>query len=257
LSFEPENDLERTLVAASQDAAEAPAFYRALLDATLWFVQEPAAAGGRADAPDDGFATVRIRSVVVQGEEHLPVYSAASRVPPAARADGSCKGLPARDFFQAAAGMPVYLQTSGGPGKQLLVPEIAALLDGSIFAPRSMQPHVVTEERQVLLAQPAVYPTHLTDALGALFAKRRDVRAAYLAHYHDAARSEKPLTLIGLDAAGDWDALMGEIAQVLDRVTRPGELVDFVKIERGAASGVTGYLVGTKPFYRRKRFGLF
>ena len=50
MSFEPENDVERALLAAATDRTAEPAFHRALLEAPLWLVDEdpvPGATGPR------------------------------------------------------------------------------------------------------------------------------------------------------------------------------------------------------------------
>jgi len=116
--------------------------------------------------------------------------------------------------------------------------------------------YVVPKETRVIIGQPAEYPTHITEALGRFLATKRNVRAAYLAHYCDPSRGDSPHTLIGVDAEGDWNALVGEVSLMLDGVARPGEVIDFIKMD--PASDVAKYMLDeTQPFYRKKRLGIF
>jgi hypothetical protein len=253
MSFEPENHLERALLAAATDRASGePGFYRAILESPLWLVDEdppPGAAGPRTLQPG---TQLRLRHVEVEGQSYVPVFSALSRLHGFFGGDVAAFSVPGREILAIVRAAHVVLNPGADYGKYLVPDEIGALLDGSIFAP--VRTHVVDAPRDVLLAQPAEYPHHLIGALKPVFAARKDVRAAYLAHYHDPARDARPHTLIGIDVQGDWDALMRAAAAALDPVSRPDEVVDFVPIDD---SGVSDYLKSTKPFYKKKRFGLF
>jgi hypothetical protein len=253
VSFEPENELEHALVAAATDRANAPRFYRALLDATLLIIDEAPVAGAPARRTLEPGTQLTLRHVEIEGTPHVPVFTARSRLEAFISSEVTTLSVGGRDLLAILQAAHVILNPGADYGKRLVPGEIAALLDGSIFATHTT--HVVPEAREVLLAQPADYPHHLTEALKPYLAGRKDVRAAYLARYHDPARDPEPHTLIGIDASADWDSLIRGASAALDPVARPGDVVDFVRIDD---SGVSRYLVeDTKPFYRKKRFGLF
>lgn len=250
--FHPENDLERALVAAADDPANAPAFYRTLLDSKLLVIDESAAPAQPGQRTLDAGTQLRLRPLEIEGQPHVPVFSALSRLQAFINSQVNYLSIGARDLFAILRDSHVVLNPGADYGKQFLPSEVAAIVDGSIFSQQST--YVVPEATQVLLGQPAEYPSHITNALKRFFATRSDVRAAYLAHYHNPARDEKPCTLIGVDASGDWAALVGGASLVLGQVARSTDVVDFIRID---ASGISRYMVNeTKPFYRRKRFGL-
>ncbi|MBC8131711.1 MAG: enhanced serine sensitivity protein SseB C-terminal domain-containing protein [Deltaproteobacteria bacterium] len=161
-------------------------------------------------------------------------------------------GQRCEDFLPIINGSAVLLNPASDFGKQFAPAEIAALLDGSIFAPHSSR--TTTQAEEVFLGQPADYPTHVTDALAKYFRRRSDVRAAYLALFANPATGDPPHTLIGVDTTGPWKEVAGEAGIVLAGVCRPDEVVDFIQIDD---SGVSDYLRGTKPFYKKKILGLF
>jgi hypothetical protein len=171
------------------------------------------------------------------------------------RAESPFLALKATDLFRIALGSHLVLNPGSEYGKQLTPEEIASILDGSIFAPRGRE--ALQEPREVMLGQPSEYPRHVTGALAAFFKTRAEVRAAYLAHAFMPATGEPPHTMIGVDvdAGADYDRLMGQAALVLDAVAKPGELVDFIRID---GQGVSDYMTRqTKPFYRRRWLGIF
>lgn len=245
--FTPENDLERALVAAAEDAARVPDFYRALLESHLLVIDESPGPVRTGWHEAEAGTQLRIRPVEVDGVPHVPVFSSTTRIETFAQEPAHFVGLPARDLFEMLAGSHVVLNPGADYGKQLVPDEIQALVDGSMFSSHS--PYAAEEETPVLMGQPAEVPHHVTEALGRFFAIRENVRAAYLALYHDPARHERPVVLVGIDAAGDWDALVGEASLVLRRVTRRDDAVELVRI---GDSDVSRYMVEeTEPFFRR------
>ena len=106
------------------------------------------------------------------------MFSALSRLRAFFGDDVATFSVPARQILAIVRAAHVVLNPGADYGKYLVPDEIGALLDGSIFAPE--RTHVVDAPRDVLLAQPAHHPHHLTEALKPVFAARTDVRAAYL-----------------------------------------------------------------------------
>jgi hypothetical protein len=60
--------------------------------------------------------------------------------------------------------------------------------------------------------------------------------------------------MVGIDATGDWDALMRDVSSALSTLARPDEIVDFIRMD---GSSVAQYMRRTRPFYKRKLLGLF
>jgi hypothetical protein len=83
--------------------------------------------------------------------------------------------------------------------------------DGSIFA--AGEQREIQKPTQVLLGQPAVYPTRLVGAIKTLFRDRESVKAAYLAQVfmpesdatpHPSSESIRPTTIETSLTPGSW-----------------------------------------------------
>ncbi|MFI5317705.1 MAG: enhanced serine sensitivity protein SseB C-terminal domain-containing protein [Myxococcota bacterium] len=245
--FVPENDLERALVAAANDPASEPQFYRTLPDSKLFVMDHSAEQWPAGESITDAPRALSLGRVDIDGVPHVPVFSALSRLQSFVKVPGSQIGLAARVLLCALRGSYVALNPGSVYGKSLAPREISELLDGSIFSAQSRLP---SSSHQVFFGQPAQYPHHLIDPLKRLFASRQDVRAAYLAHYYDPTREEPAHTLIGVDASGDWKSVVGDAVLVLRRVRRQGEIVDFIPIAED--DGRSRYMVEqTSPFFQR------
>lgn len=73
----------------------------------------------------------------------------------------------------------------------------------------------------------------MVDSLTSLFAKRSDVKAAYLALMHDSSQDEKPHLLVGIEAARDIEQIIRHAGVVAGDSAPIGEPVDLIRIERG------------------------
>jgi hypothetical protein len=244
--FVAENPLEEALIRAARDPVSRPDFYRALNQATLFIIDENPGERGHGQRILEQDTTLSIRHVEVEGTPHVAVFSSVRRIEEAVSSPVAYVGIGALDLFRIVAGAHILLNPGAAYGKQFTPDEVGRILDGSIL--KSPSSYVVEQETQVLLGQPAEYPSHITEGLKRFFATRPGVKAAYLAHYHNPSRADPPHTLIGIETSEDWDPLIGEASLVLDGVARPTDIVDFIKI---GGPGVSEYLVNdTQPFYR-------
>jgi hypothetical protein len=256
MDFIPQNDLEAALLAAATDASARPHFYETLSKSDLLVIDEsPESAVAKGHQVLEAGRSLQLRQLDVRGIPHIPVFSSSVRVSAVVKTEVRLLTMKAKALFEIVRGSNVILNPGSQFGKQLTPDEVAQVVDGSIFEPRSTE--VVAEARQVLMGQPANYPTHLTNPLAAFFKTKKEVGAAYLAHVLDPKSGPAPHTMIGVevDAGADFERLMGEAAIVLEGVAKEGELVDFIRISNG---GVSDYMTKeTKPFYRRKWLGMF
>jgi len=248
----PENPLEEALAAAATDPARRPDFYRAFLSAKIYVIDErPGLHPMRSGVLEQG-TELLLRSIDVEGTPHVPVFSSITKLQNFVQHGSRYLAMQCSGFLPIIKGSAVLLNPASDFGKQFTPAEIAALIDGSIFAPQSSR--VTPQPEEVFLGQPAEYPTHVTEALARYFRRRSDVRAAYLALFSNPATGDPPHALIGVDTTGPWREIVGEAGLVLGGVCRPGEFVDFMQLDK---SGVSDYLRGTEPFYKKRILGLF
>ena len=107
---------------------------------------------------------------------------------------------------------------------------------------------VAQQAAQVLLGQPAVYPTEMVRALARLLAQQPRVVAACLGWIHDPAGPMPPHYIICLDVEGEMTATAKETGFVAQQFLGKGEFMDIVQADK---SSLTDYFRSTKPFYER------
>ncbi|MFN9717937.1 MAG: enhanced serine sensitivity protein SseB C-terminal domain-containing protein [Planctomycetota bacterium] len=247
--FEPQNDLEHSLMRAATDPSQRPQFYRDLLAADIYLIN----VGGESLDIQDGVlsegSNVQMQSWRRDGEDWLPIFSSLPRLQECLQTESTYLQLNAKSFFEITRGAHVILNPNLDYGKEFTATEIEGMLDGSIF--RTGQGYTAKQDTKVLIGQPAEYPTALVKALSRLFVKHRDIKAGYLAHFFNPERDERPHTLIGIDATGDWDSIVGDAGMVAKETLPENEIVDFVRVSADD-TGVSQYMLhGTKPFYKK------
>ena len=234
--FEPQNALERSLMAATADPAARPQFYRDLVASDLFVVQEP-------DTPP---GQLNIRPIEVNGNDCLPVFSSLPCLQRFIDREVNYVAINARDFMDITRGARLLMNPGSDYGKELLPNEIASILDGSIWQPQST--YTAERDTQVLLGQPARYPEELVEVLRRVFGKHDAVRAAYLAHFFNPAQDAKAHTLVAIDAPEDWERIAGEAGMAANGVNVPDPPVDFIQLPN---EGLDSYFQSVEPFYRR------
>lgn len=249
----PENALARALRLAAADPAARPAFYAALLDATVYVIGPPAA-----DGPPPGDVTLkpgdRLRMTTWEretGEPVVPFFTSAEALAKTLTEPATFVALPARGLFALTAGAWLVLNPGHGHGKEFSPDEVAALLaDGTPHAPRQ---RVLEKDTTVMIGEPAQRPEALLAALARFFATRPAVAAARLGLMHDPASGEAPALMLGITADIPDDAvdrLMHEIGTVAADAAPEGMAVDMVRVEPGG-----GHLSFVAPFYEKAAGG--
>lgn len=253
MSFVPQNNLERSLMRASAEPPHRPQFYRDLLESDLFIIQEgtpPVESGAKILQADE---RLQVQNIEWEGEPHLPVFSSLPRLQAVLTREAGYLALNAATLMEITQGADLILNPGSAYGKVLTKEEISRLLSGGMWAPER---RVVKQAAQVLLGEPARYPSSLVNALKAHFKTIPEVEKAYLAHFHDPSQGEKGHTLVALEVNGDWDKATSDVGAVIGSVEIPDPPVDLIQI-RGQDGFGEYFTRSSRPFYRRKRFGIF
>lgn len=253
-TFTPANELERLLLAAASDLAARPAFYRALPDHELFIITE-----GRKPAAEEKVTLtnepIQVRMIEWDGEEFAPIFSSVDRIGVFATEQVGYLAMQGRDILKMLRGKNLFLNPGSEVGRTFGHQEVDALLDGSMSEPLENQ---AAAGKKIQLSEPAEYPHQLTEALGRLFAKRKEVNAAYLAMatIDDGA---PPHILIGVEVSKNWQSVVEDAAVVVREVNQSGDMVDFAEVTADPSDFVSNHLrTQTTPFYKRKKWlGLF
>ena len=248
-----DNILEIGLELAASEPAHRPEFYRLLLESTIFIL----GSSGQLTEADEGLITLKAKTPIEvvnwirpDGSSVIPFFSSLRALQLAITSDEKYLALPARTFFEITRGAELILNPRSEFGKEFTAAEVEALLTEGVN--QVATPMVAEKATEVLLGQPANYPTAMVASLITLLGKHSNVRAAYLALMHDTSRDEKPHLIVGIDAEGDFENVIREAGTVASDTAPAGEPVDLMRIVR-CESGIGQYfLEKVKPFYERE-----
>ena len=251
MPFEPENELEHSLLLAANDPAHRPQFYQDFAKSLVFAIT----AGPGPDEPkervtksDEQFNLVTWER---DGQSVIPMFSSLRRLEAAVSEPASYIALNAIEFLRMTRGMPLVLNPAQEVGKEFTVAEIEAILDGSIGKPSETR--TIRSGTQVLVGQPKNYPHELVGALTRYFQTNRSVRKAKMGHVFIAGQDESAHTLIAIDAGADFDKVLPSALIITKEVYLPDPPVDIVRWDRNWET----LLKDITPFYRKKFLGIF
>jgi hypothetical protein len=248
MPFQPVNEIERLLVAATRDPAARPDFYRALTECDLLVISDAQQPTDEQLSASGGKTEIQIQLVDVQGKPHVPIFTSKERIAAVVKGETRFLAMNGRALFTMLGASEIVMNPGAEYGKLFTNAEVQSILDGSIL---QLGPTQNLGGQQVLLSQPAEYPRHITDALSQFFPKHPQVNAVYLAQAQFPKSDASPHTMIGIDMTGDWKSLVGEAGLVAQSVARPGEIIDFMQISNNPDEGVSKYMRSVTPFYQR------
>ena len=244
--FQPENVLEQLLLLASTDENARPAFYQALLQEEILMIL----------APMEGIAEGEV--VLSEGQQiqlqilsdgKLPVFSSVPRLTDGGVDNGAVSyvRLPGHAFFNMVQGQDCVLNPFSPAGKLLPKDELAALLAGQLTGPLSPN----GGDAQVLLSQPAEYPTAVAEALTTWAATQPHLEAAYLAQMQLADNPEVPRLLLAFISSNPDPSFLQELGPLLEGKTTAFQFVDLMLLDTNSDEGVNPYFKQAEPFYKK------
>jgi hypothetical protein len=240
--------LERALRLAATDPAARPDFYRQLLEAEVFVI------GDASPRPEGAWTAQEGESISLQhwtkpdGTVVLPFFSSLAALQRALDEEVTYYQLPARALLEMTQGATLVLDPRSEFGKEFVPGEIVALLSGGLTRPAERR--VIEEDTRVLLAQPAERPEVLLEAVRAFLARRPAAKRAWLALMTVPSQDPEPHLVIGVEADGDADALLGEIGNVAAD-TSPAGPVDLMQVREGDDGLSRYFLDNVEPFFRR------
>lgn len=244
--FTPENDLERSLVRAADDKEARVPFLKDLLDGELSFALIES--GGKGQGYE-------VPEVTHEDQSFVPIFTADSRVKAMfGRERMKIVRQSFRQIVEQVEGAHFVLNPGSDYGRELYAEDVAAMLagdfekaaetddedDGGDFEDVALPSAVV---------RPSPMPTHLTAPLAKLFAGMPEVRAGHVAQALFAEPDGLKRLVIGLalEEGADLDDTLDKLGEVLDRVAKPSDIIDFVSVP---GSPLDGYFErDAAPFY--------
>lgn len=247
-AFEPLNRLEEMLLRAAADPDGRPDFYRALLQEDVLVLTQPKEDQAPGEIPVSQNMEVQLQ---VLHDGKIPVFTAPERIYDSSivKEEVPYLRLSGFDLFQMVQGADCALNPFSSLGKLLMASEITELLSGQLF---EAEPHQIAPDTQVLLGQPAEFPTALVESLSTYAAKQPLIQAVYLAQMQLPDSPEPPRLLLGFEVEGEDTAFLQEIGAVIQHhLDATHQFVDIVLVSPESQEPLSHYFYQTEPVYQR------
>jgi len=243
----PENELEKLLINAANDVSARSSFYEKLLRNELIVLTNSNSDSEQGTKILEEDTTVQFLTF---DSGQIPIFSSTNRIfdKGVVKEQVSYMGIKGQDLFEMTKGANFILNPYSDYGKELTSHEIESLLNGSIF--EHSKEVVIEEETQVLIGQPAKYPTELVNALSKYFKNKKSVKAAYVAAIKMDKSESLPHLIIAIDTEGSMSSITNEAGSIAEQYIEKDEIIDFLQIDRNG--GISDYFLNQGPFYKRK-----
>jgi hypothetical protein len=237
--------LETLLQKAAKESAYRAEFAKRILDEKLLIISNSNFGQERLVKLEVGMKV----KVLCLKDGRVPVFTSPERIRDKGifKREASFIEAKAKDIFELLKGATLILNPYSDYGKEFLPEEIERLLDGSYFKSRQIE---IKEATQVLIGQPAKYPTEVVKSLIKVFSNRPEVMTAYVGWIHDPATEDPPHYIFAIDTNGDWRTISDEAGDAAQQILGYEEIVDFIQINH-KGSFDDYFTRQTKPFYTK------
>ncbi len=242
---ETKNELETLLEQAATEPAHRPAFFRTLLESTVWV--PGTAAEGEQVVEDSALDLLHWEKD--DGSSVIPFFTSLEALQEAVEDEQAFVVMPVRTLFEMTLGQTLFLNAKLPTGKEFTPREISHLI-GEEGNPLSTQ-EVLEGGETLLLSEVAEPPAQMIDSLTTLFKTLKPVRRAFLCSIKESA-DEKPVLLIGIEADGDIDDIIQAAGSVATDTLPGDEPIDICQVtkgEKGISHFITEHIT---PFYERR-----
>lgn len=245
LMSESKNELETLLEQAATEPAHRPAFFRTLLESTVWV--PGTAAEGEQIAEDSALDLQHWEKD--DGTSVIPFFTSLDALQQAVEDEQAFVVMPVRTLFEMTHGETLFLNAKLPTGKEFTPREISHLI-GEEGNPLSTQ-EILEGGESLILSEVAEPPVQMVDSLTTLFKTLKPVKRAFICSIKESEEGEANL-LIGIEADGDIEEIIHAAGSVATD-TLPGEepidICRVVKGEKGISHFITEHLT---PFYERR-----
>ncbi len=242
---ETKNELETLLEKAATEPAHRPAFFRTLLESTVWV--PGTAAEGEQVVEDSALDLLHWEKD--DGTSVIPFFSSLEALQQAVEDEQAFVVMPVRTLFEMTLGETLFLNAKLPTGKEFTPREISHLI-GDEGNPLSTQ-EVLEGGESLLLSEVAEPPAQMIDSLTQLFKTLKPVKRAFLCSIKEQA-DEQPILLIGIEADGEIEEIIQATGSVATDTLPGDEPIDIcrvVKGEKGISHFITEHIT---PFYERR-----
>ena len=251
--FEPENELEESLLKAADEPAYRPAFYQTLVSSDIFVIQHDSIPEQEGEVTLEAGKQLQIQNIELDGKPHIPIFTSLTKLQAVLQEEAGYLAINALEFFKIINGSELVLNPGSEYGKQFTKEEISNIINGSFFKPTST--YKAEKETKILIGQPSNYPNEPVKELKKYYKTKKEVVSAYLVHFHNPETGDPPHTLIGILTTGNWNEVVSSSGIICNDVEIPDPPVDFIQIDSQEA--ISNYFSDIEPFYKKRKFWLF
>ncbi|MBF9220597.1 enhanced serine sensitivity protein SseB C-terminal domain-containing protein [Hymenobacter ruricola] len=242
--FDPAADLDDLMAQAGQNPAYRPEFLRRLLLSPLLVLVEDEPARDETQADYVGFTPLQL------SDGYVPLFTSLARLHDnPALVDYQHISVKGRDLLAALQQRDLCLNPFSEASINLPAAICQRLLAGDDFGAFKQSPP--TEQREVLIGQPAEYPTAPVEAIRLLLSSHPRVQAGYLT-YLLASGEEPAHFIIGLQLEGEFKGIAQEVAYVASTFQKELGNQYIVQQVIPDTDEFSAYVLSTEPFYARE-----
>lgn len=242
---ETKNELETLLEKAATEPAHRPAFFRTLLESTVWV--PGSAAEGEAIVEDSALDLQHWEKE--DGTTVIPFFTSLEALQQAVEDEQAFVVMPVRTLFEMTLGETLFLNAKLPTGKAFMPREISLLL-GEEGSPLSTQ-EVREGGESLILSEVAEPPSQMIDSLTTLFNTIKPVKRAFLCSIKEHADAA-PNLLIGIEADGDIEEIIHAAGSVATDTLPGDEPIDICQVRKGE-QGISHFITEhIAPFYERR-----
>lgn len=246
---ETKNELETLLEQAATEAAYRPAFFRELLNSSVWVP-------GKAVQDDVVSATSDVDLQHWEKEDGtsvIPFFTSLRVLERAMDGEHAFVVMPARTLFELTLGETLFLNAKQPTGKEFTPLEITHLLSKE-SSPLSQQTLLEGGEK-LLLSEVTDPPAQMMDSLTTLFKTLKTVKRAFLCSLKE-QKEQQAVLLLGIEADGDVESVIQSAGSVAMDTLPGDEPLDICLVKEGE-EGISHFMLAhLTPFYER-RWGSF
>lgn len=156
------------------------------------------------------------------------------------------------DFLEMTLGATIIVNPFSKVYKELVVEEIADMLNGSIF--NTVSSPVLRGQMNVQIGKPANYPTTLLNELKSAFYQHEHITAAYIGWTFNEVLDKEPHYIFAIECSedlGNFKELANLVSTFCKSHFKDGEYADIIKLEQNGNYSEYFYNQA-EPFYKKK-----
>ncbi len=239
------NELEDLLEKAATEPAHRPAFFRTLLESTVWV--PGTAAQGEAVVEDSALDLQHWEKE--DGTSVIPFFTSLEALQQAVEDEQAFVVMPVRTLFEMTLGETLFLNAKLPTGKEFMPREISLLIGGE-GNPLSSQ-EILEGGESLILSEVAEPPAQMIDSLTTLFKTIKPVKRAFICSIKENEEAQ-PNLLIGIEADGDIEEIIQATGSVATDTLPSDEPIDICQVKKGE-KGISHFITEhIAPFYERR-----